>query len=103
MNVKKVKIPSLEKQWSNVNESLKNRTYLEKRFFNFLGADFLALKSSHQHEKQPVLGPGTFSNVLANWSLTFYKQTFWLKEFVSCHRFGWKSSTAKFSFQRNSC
>ena len=43
MNVKKVKIPSLEKQWSNVNEPLKNRTYLEKRFFNFLGADFLAL------------------------------------------------------------
>ena len=25
--------------------------------FNFLGADFLAPKSSHRREKQPVLGP----------------------------------------------
>ena len=29
----------------------------KKLFFNFLGADFVAPKSSHQHEKQPVSGP----------------------------------------------
>ena len=26
-------------------------------FFNFLGSDFLAPKSSHRREKQPALGP----------------------------------------------
>ena len=41
-----------------MHESLKNRTYLgKKQFFNFLGADFVAPKSGHQREKQPVLGP----------------------------------------------
>ena len=37
--------------------SLQNRIYLGKKFFNFLGANFLMPKSSHQREKQPVLGP----------------------------------------------
>ena len=65
MNVKCVKISSLAalpavkyiKEWSSMHEPLKNRTYLGKKlFFSFLGADFLALKSSHSCEKQPVLG-----------------------------------------------
>ena len=44
------------KEWSNVHEPLKKRTYLgKKNFFNFLGADFLMPKS--QHEKQHVWGP----------------------------------------------
>ena len=31
---------------------------LEKKlFFNFLGTDFLAPKSAHGREKQPLLGP----------------------------------------------
>ena len=35
-----------------------DRTYLGKKIvFKFLGADFLAPKSSHRREKQPVLGP----------------------------------------------
>ena len=41
-----------------MHEPLKNSTYLaQKLFFNFLGVDFLAPKSSHRCEKQPVLGP----------------------------------------------
>ena len=38
---------------------LNNRTYLAKKkmFFGLWGANFLVPKSSHQHEKQPVLGP----------------------------------------------
>ena len=41
-----------------MHEPLKNSTYLaQKLFFNFLGFDFLAPKSSHRCEKQPVLGP----------------------------------------------
>ena len=32
---------------------------LEKIFKKFLGVDFLAPKSSHRREKQPVLGPGS--------------------------------------------
>ena len=41
----------------------KNRTYLGKKlFFNFLGANFLAPKSSHRHEKQLVLGPDPIKN-----------------------------------------
>ena len=40
-----------------MHEPLKNRTYVEKKlFFNFLVRDFLMPKSSHQREKQPVLG-----------------------------------------------
>ena len=39
-----------------MHEPLENRTYIGKKLFNFLGADFLALKSGHQREKQPVLG-----------------------------------------------
>ena len=36
---------------------------LEKKFLGGEGgADFLALKSGHQHEKQPVLGPGYFGS-----------------------------------------
>ena len=41
-----------------MHEPLKNRTFLGKLFFNFLGANFLAPKSDHQREKQPVLGDG---------------------------------------------
>ena len=38
---------------------LLNRTYLGKKlFFNFLGADFVAPKSGHRREKQPVLQLG---------------------------------------------
>ena len=65
--VKWVKIPSLGalqvaeyiKTVENiVPEPLKNRTYLRKKlFFNFLGADFLAPKTGHRREKQPVLEP----------------------------------------------
>ena len=34
---------------------------LEKKLsFNILGATFLARKSSHRREKQPVLGPGIY-------------------------------------------
>ena len=40
-----------------MHEPLKNKTNLEQKNFNFLGADFAVPKSSHQHEKQPVLGP----------------------------------------------
>ena len=41
-----------------MHEPLKNRTYLGKKLpFHFLGADFLAPKSSHRCENQPVLGP----------------------------------------------
>ena len=51
-------LQSIREQWSNVHEPLKNITNLGKKlFFNFLGADFLAPKSSHRLEKQPVLGP----------------------------------------------
>ena len=39
-----------------MHEPLENRTYIGKKLFNFLGADFLAPKSGHQREKQPVLG-----------------------------------------------
>ena len=56
VNIKWIKIPSLAaqgskyiKQWINVHEPLENITYLWKKlFFNFLGTDFLAPKSSHQ-------------------------------------------------------
>ena len=44
-----------------MHESLRNKTYLGKKLFNFLGANFLTSKSSHWHEKQPVLGPGHFA------------------------------------------
>ena len=41
-----------------MHKPLKNRTYLGKKMFlNFFGADFVASKSGHQHEKQPLLGP----------------------------------------------
>ena len=41
-----------------MHEPLKDITYIRKKmFFNFLGANFLVPKSSHQLEKQPVLGP----------------------------------------------
>ena len=39
-----------------MHEPLENRTYIGKKLFNFLGADFLAPKNGHQREKQPVLG-----------------------------------------------
>ena len=67
MNVKWINISSLAvfkllgiwEQWINAHEPLKNRTYLGKKlFFNFLGADFLAPKSGHRREEQPVLGLG---------------------------------------------
>ena len=66
VKVKWVKIPLLAplqvfkyvKQWSNVHEPLKDITYIRKKLvFNFLGANFLVRESSHQLEKQPVLGP----------------------------------------------
>ena len=41
-----------------MHEPLKYRTYIGKKlFFNFLGTDFSVPKSSHQCEKQPLLGP----------------------------------------------
>ena len=45
-----------------MHEPLKNRDYVEKNFFWGGGADFLAPKSGHQHEKQPVLGPGYYGS-----------------------------------------
>ena len=47
-----------------MHEPLKNRNYVGKKIFlgGEGGADFLAPKSSHQHEKQPVLGPGYFGS-----------------------------------------
>ena len=40
-----------------MHDPLKNRTYLGKKmFFNFLCVDFVAPKSGHRREKQPVLG-----------------------------------------------
>ena len=48
---------SIWEQWSQVHEPLENRTFLGKLFFNFLGVNILAPKSSHLREKQPVLGP----------------------------------------------
>ena len=40
-----------------MHEPSKNITYLGKKlFFNFMGADFLAAKSGHRREKQPLLG-----------------------------------------------
>ena len=67
MNVKWVKIPSLAalqvaKYIKTVKQCawvFKNITILEKKNFNFLGADFLAPKSKDQREKQPVLGMDT--------------------------------------------
>ena len=59
---------SIWEQWNNVHESLKNRTYLGKIFFNFLGAYFLMPKSGHWLEKQPVLGPGIQPSVIL-WKL----------------------------------
>ena len=41
-----------------MHEPLKNRTYLGKKKFNFLGADFLTLKAVTNVKKQPVLGLG---------------------------------------------
>ena len=41
-----------------MHKLLKNGTYLGKKlFFNFFEADFIAPKSSHEREKQPVLEP----------------------------------------------
>ena len=48
-----------------MHESLKNKTFWKKLFFNFLGADFPALKSGHRREKQPVLGPVCIFNIAA--------------------------------------
>ena len=47
---------SIWEQWSNV--PLKNRTFVGKKnvFLIFLGANFVAPKSRHQCDKQPVLG-----------------------------------------------
>ena len=43
-----------------MHEPLKNRTFLGKNLtFDFLGADYLAPKSAHRREKQPVLGPAS--------------------------------------------
>ena len=48
-----------------MHESLKNKTFWKKLFFNFLGDDFPALKSGHRREKQPVLGPVCIFNIAA--------------------------------------
>ena len=68
MDVKWVQIPSLAalqsiwEQWSNVHEPLKYRTYIRKKLlYNFFDADFVVPKSGH--EKQPVLGPGSWSKI----------------------------------------
>ena len=44
-----------------MHEPLKNRDYVGKNFFQG-GADFLAPKSDHQHEKQPAFGPGYYGS-----------------------------------------
>ena len=52
-----------------MHEPLKNRTHLGKKlFFSVLGADFLALNSGHQREKQLVLGVGF---IMGGWKSLF--------------------------------
>ena len=49
---------SIREQWSNVDEPLKDKTYLRKKlFYNSLGVNFLTSKSGIRLEKQSVLGP----------------------------------------------
>ena len=65
-----------------MHEPLKNITYAGKKlFFNFLGADFLALKSGHRLEKQPVLG------LAYGFSTSFLGATrnlIWSRKYVMC-------------------
>ena len=49
-----------------MHEPSRNRIYLGKHFFIFLGADFLVPKRDHRREKQPVLGSVNLSKVLKN-------------------------------------
>ena len=54
------KLLSISKQRKNVDEPLRNRTYLGKELYlNFFGCRF-SLTHGHRHEKQVVLGPITF-------------------------------------------
>ena len=41
-------------------------------FLNFFGADFVASKSGHQHEKQPLLGPDVWSNETKEWNKSIF-------------------------------
>ena len=59
-----------------MHEPLKNRTFQGKKLlFNFLGAHFLAPKSGHRREKQPVLGPG-YAPITNFWKTFVKKLTF---------------------------
>ena len=67
-------------------EPLKNRTYLGKNrieliFFHFLGADFVASKSGHRREKQPVLGLDNSVRKNASSKLVFVDSVKFLKPF----------------------
>ena len=54
------KLLSISKQRKNVDEPLRNRTYLGKELYlNFFGCRF-SLTHGHRHEKQVVLGPIIF-------------------------------------------
>ena len=69
-----------------MHEPLKNITYIRKKlFFKFLGANFLAPKSSQQIEKQPVLGPNHgFSTTLLGATLnSICSQNYALWHFIS--------------------
>ena len=95
MDVNWLTIPTLaalqapESIWelrSNVHELLKNRTYVGKKMLNFLGASFLAPKSSHRCEKQPLLGRLGNTNQNQNEKYTSKKnlQDTATRSFISC-------------------
>ena len=84
VNVKWVKIPSLAvlqvakytKQWSNVREPLKNRTYLEKKCFLIFWAPILSCpKAITGVKKKPVLGPILHTRRESDVHKTFRRRT----------------------------